>query len=163
MLRSGGKPECGICPIRYEPDTGPATEVNRCSNYDTMAEHSERPTFTEEDERVYDVAEPEPEDELGGRVEDEEPEHPSVLMSLVRSLMPGQELSRVTIPSWFLESRSLLEKFTDTMMHPQLLLRCVTAPATPDSHVSLPHRHGGTLDACLCLAGFPSLTTRLRG
>lgn len=36
--------------------------------------------------------------------------------------MPGQDLTRVTIPSFFLEPRSLLERMADTQMHPDLLL-----------------------------------------
>ncbi len=40
----------------------------------------------------------------------------------VKSLMPGQDLTRVTIPAFFLEPRSLLERMADTMMHPDLLL-----------------------------------------
>lgn len=36
--------------------------------------------------------------------------------------MPGQDLTRVTIPAFFLEPRSLLERMADTMMHPDLLL-----------------------------------------
>lgn len=35
--------------------------------------------------------------------------------------MPGQDLTRVLIPVFFLESRSLLEKFTDILMHVNLL------------------------------------------
>jgi hypothetical protein len=40
----------------------------------------------------------------------------------VRQLMPGQDLTRVTIPAFFLEPRSLLERMADTQMHPDLLL-----------------------------------------
>ena len=44
--------------------------------------------------------------------------------------MPGQDLTRVTIPSFFLEPRSLLERLADTLMHPDVLLRASQA-ATP--------------------------------
>ena len=44
--------------------------------------------------------------------------------------MPGQDLTRVTIPAFFLESRSLLERMADTQMHPDLLLG-VSAMADP--------------------------------
>lgn len=47
----------------------------------------------------------------------------------VKSLMPGQDLTRVTIPAFFLEPRSLLERMADTLMHPDLLLQ---AAATDD-------------------------------
>ena len=36
--------------------------------------------------------------------------------------MPGQDLTRVTIPTFFLEPRSLLERMADMLMHPELLL-----------------------------------------
>jgi oxysterol-binding protein-related protein 8 len=44
--------------------------------------------------------------------------------------MPGQDLTRVTIPAFFLEPRSLLERMADTMMHPELLIG-VSALADP--------------------------------
>jgi len=80
------------------------------------------PTFGPEDEGVLKACKPEAAKDLGGWVEEKEPEHPSVVMHMVRSLIPGQDLTRVTIPSWYLEKRSLLEKFTDVMMHPELAL-----------------------------------------
>ena len=61
---------------------------------------------------------------LGGTTE-EEPDHPSVLGHLIRQLRPGQDLTRVLIPSFFLEPRSLLEKMADVMMHPQLAIAYV--------------------------------------
>lgn len=39
--------------------------------------------------------------------------------------MPGQDLTRVTIPAFFLEPRSLLERMADTLMHPELLIAAV--------------------------------------
>ena len=71
---------------------------------------------------LFEKAQPDPEDELGGYVEENPPSHPTTLGHMVKSLMPGQDLTRVTIPSWFLEPRSLLEKMADTLMHPHLLL-----------------------------------------
>ena len=40
----------------------------------------------------------------------------------VKSLVPGQDLTRVTIPPFYLEPRSLLERMSDLLMHPDLLL-----------------------------------------
>ena len=48
----------------------------------------------------------------------------------VSSLMPGQDLTRVTIPTFFLEPRSLLERMADMLMHPELLLEAA-AQADP--------------------------------
>ena len=64
---------------------------------------------------------PEPEDILGGRPE-AEPPHSSVLKHMLKNLLPGQDLTRVLIPSFFLEPRSLLEKMTDLLMHPDLFV-----------------------------------------
>ena len=78
---------------------------------------------------------------LGGAHNTDELEHPSMMGHLVRSLMPGQDLTRVTIPSWFLESRSLLEKMADTLMHPDLLIQCVRQSAVhaePQAHAPPP-------------------------
>ena len=46
--------------------------------------------------------------------------------------MPGQDLTRVTIPAFFLEARSLLERMADTQMHPDLLLNVSTMPDPVD-------------------------------
>lgn len=62
---------------------------------------------------------------LGGGGDEVEPDHPSVLGHLIRQLSPFQDLTRVLIPSFFLEPRSLLEKMSDVMMHPQLVLEYV--------------------------------------
>lgn len=63
--------------------------------------------------------------------EDEEPlsaqtlecaPQPRLYTHLIRKLRPGQDLSKVLIPSCFLERRSLLEKFADAWLHVDLLL-----------------------------------------
>ena len=73
-------------------------------------------------EELYEKCIPDPDNTLGGMKDDVEPEHPSVIGHIVKSLMPGQDLTRVQIPSFFLESRSLLERMADMMMHPDLLV-----------------------------------------
>jgi Oxysterol-binding protein len=94
--------------------------------------HGEFPDpFAEHAPAVADtlaLAVPDPDHSLGGSVEDEEPEHPSVLGHLIRQLRPGQDLTRVLIPAFFLEPRSLLEKMADVMMHPQLITEYVWCP-----------------------------------
>jgi hypothetical protein len=81
-------------------------------------------------EALWDLAVPDPENTLGGIKDDVAPEHPSVIGHMVKSLMPGQDLTRVTIPAFFLEPRSLLERLADTLMHPDILLAAAKA-ATP--------------------------------
>jgi hypothetical protein len=88
-------------------------------------------------DELWAVCEPDAKHTLGGAHNTEDPEHPSTVGHMVRSLMPGQDLTRVTIPSWFLESRSLLEKMTDMMMHPQLLLPVATQATSEERMISL--------------------------
>lgn len=88
---------------------------------------------------LLDETVPDPEDTLGGKTGREEPPHPGLIRHILTSLRPGQDLTRVTIPSFFLEDRSLLEKLTDTMMHPDIILKCVPAAVPP---VSRPHHPG---------------------
>jgi len=73
-------------------------------------------------EALFDATVPDPSETLGGKTDDIEPDAPNVIMHVVKQLMPGQDLTRVTIPSFYLESRSLLEKLADVMMHPQLII-----------------------------------------
>lgn len=49
-------------------------------------------------------------------------------------MTPGQDLTRVTIPPWFLEPRSLLERWADVLMHPELLHGVFALP-TPEERI----------------------------
>ncbi len=49
---------------------------------------------------------------------DSEPK--SLLLSIISQLSVGMDLSRVTLPTFVLEPRSLLEKLSDFMSHGQL-------------------------------------------
>jgi hypothetical protein len=59
-------------------------------------------------------------DDDEAEVLDEKPKN--LIFHLVKQLTKGQDLTRVLIPTFFLEPRSLLEKFSDLMAHPHLLL-----------------------------------------
>lgn len=54
---------------------------------------------------------------------DEEPR--SILLGLISQLRKGMDLHRVTLPTFVLEPRSMLERITDFMSHPELILRFV--------------------------------------
>lgn len=54
----------------------------------------------------------------------------SVIMSLVRQIRPGMDLSKVVLPTHILEPRSFLEKLTDYFSHIELITEAVHA-ATP--------------------------------
>ncbi|CAK4031787.1 Oxysterol-binding 6 [Lecanosticta acicola] len=49
-------------------------------------------------------------------------EQGSVLSHIISQLRPGADLSRVTLPTFILEPRSMLERITNFMAHPETLL-----------------------------------------
>ncbi|KAL2417300.1 Oxysterol-binding protein-like protein OBPalpha [Exophiala dermatitidis] len=51
-----------------------------------------------------------------------EPEQGNVLSHIISQLRPGADLSRVTLPTFILEPRSMLERITNFMAHPDTLL-----------------------------------------
>ncbi|OIW34546.1 hypothetical protein CONLIGDRAFT_9937 [Coniochaeta ligniaria NRRL 30616] len=62
----------------------------------------------------------------GEQVEDDttvvEPDQGNVLMHIISQLRPGADLSRVVLPTFILEPRSMLERITNFMSHPEMLL-----------------------------------------
>ncbi|CAF9929295.1 MAG: hypothetical protein GOMPHAMPRED_005362 [Gomphillus americanus] len=61
----------------------------------------------------------------GGNSSDEEivePDQGNVLSHIISQLRPGADLSRVTLPTFILEPRSMLERITNFMAHPEALL-----------------------------------------
>lgn len=50
---------------------------------------------------------------------EEEPRN--LLLALVSQIRPGMDLSKITLPTFILEPRSMLEKLTDFMTHGELL------------------------------------------
>ncbi|KAJ1510203.1 hypothetical protein HMI54_001790 [Coelomomyces lativittatus] len=57
---------------------------------------------------------------------DEEPR--SILKSIIAQLTKGTDLHRVTLPTFVLEPRSMLERITDFMTHPDLIMRNLITP-----------------------------------
>lgn len=51
-----------------------------------------------------------------------EPDQGNVLMHIISQLRPGADLSRVVLPTFILEPRSMLERITNFMCHPEMLL-----------------------------------------
>uniref|UniRef100_A0A287BIQ4 Oxysterol-binding protein n=2 Tax=Sus scrofa TaxID=9823 RepID=A0A287BIQ4_PIG len=101
-----------------------------------------------EDEQTF-PSEPEPnsgpelvlsEDEKSDTEDQEETElgvmedQRSVILHLISQLKLGMDLTKVVLPTFILEKRSLLEMYADFMAHPDLLL-AVTAGATPQDRV----------------------------
>ncbi|KAJ3179446.1 hypothetical protein HDU85_004856 [Gaertneriomyces sp. JEL0708] len=57
---------------------------------------------------------------------DEEPK--SILLGIISQLRKGMDLSRVTLPTFVLEPRSMCERITDFMSHPSLIMKTPTKP-----------------------------------
>ncbi|OCK83393.1 putative oxysterol binding protein [Lepidopterella palustris CBS 459.81] len=75
------------------------------SNRSSADETRERgDSVTQEDETVVDS------------------EQGNMLMHIISQLRPGADLSRVTLPTFILEPRSMLERITNFMAHPETLL-----------------------------------------
>ncbi|KAL8343274.1 hypothetical protein RB598_004561 [Gaeumannomyces tritici] len=51
-----------------------------------------------------------------------EPDQGNVLTHIISQLRPGADLSRVVLPTFILEPRSMLERITNFMSHPEMLL-----------------------------------------
>lgn len=47
----------------------------------------------------------------------------SIILSLISQLRPGSDLSRITLPTFILERKSMLERITNTLQHPGMLSR----------------------------------------
>src|ERR1700738_4215879 len=50
----------------------------------------------------------------------------NILLHLISQLRPGMDLTRVTLPTFVLEPKSMLERITNFMQHPELLLEIPT-------------------------------------
>ncbi|XP_051881378.1 oxysterol-binding protein-related protein 11 isoform X2 [Pristis pectinata] len=82
-----------------------------------------------------------PDDETEDTVEDEEEddlevveEQRSVILHLLSQLKLGMDLTRVVLPTFILEKRSLLEMYADFMSHPDLFI-AITDGATPEERM----------------------------
>ena len=50
-------------------------------------------------------------------------EHGSVIMHLLSQVSIGMDLTKITLPTFILERRSLLEMYADFFAHPDLFVR----------------------------------------
>ncbi|KAF8977657.1 hypothetical protein BGZ46_007228, partial [Entomortierella lignicola] len=46
----------------------------------------------------------------------------SILMDIISQLSKGGDLHRITLPTFVLEPRSMLERITDFMSHPEIII-----------------------------------------
>ncbi|XP_072118195.1 oxysterol-binding protein-related protein 11 isoform X2 [Mobula birostris] len=82
-----------------------------------------------------------PDDEREDSIEDEEEdnlevveEQRSVILHLLSQLKLGMDLTRVVLPTFILEKRSLLEMYADFMSHPDLFI-AIADGATPEERM----------------------------
>lgn len=50
----------------------------------------------------------------------------NIILSLIGQLRPGSDLSRITLPTFILERKSMLERITNTLQHPQMLVEATS-------------------------------------
>ncbi|KAI0906913.1 Oxysterol-binding protein [Ustulina deusta] len=76
-----------------------------------------------------------------GEMEDDssvmEPDQGNVLTHIISQLRPGADLSRVVLPTFILEPRSMLERITNFMCHPEMLLSIPDLEDPVDRFVSV--------------------------
>ncbi|KAM3928769.1 oxysterol-binding protein-related protein 10 isoform 2-T2 [Leptodactylus fuscus] len=83
---------------------------------------------------------PEAEDELTDTEDNEEKDlgvmddQRSVILHLISQLKLGMDLTKVVLPTFILEKRSLLEMYANFMAHPDLFL-CIAAGTTPEERM----------------------------
>lgn len=58
----------------------------------------------------------------GNDVDEIDSENQSILMGIISQLRPGSDLTRITLPTFILEKKSMLERITNAFMTPQILL-----------------------------------------
>ncbi|KAK1148972.1 Oxysterol-binding protein OBPa [Aspergillus melleus] len=66
-----------------------------------------------------------------------EPDQGNVLSHIISQLRPGADLSRVVLPTFILEPRSMLERITNFMAHPETLLPMPTVDDPLERFVSV--------------------------
>ncbi|GLH14142.1 Oxysterol-binding protein [Gryllus bimaculatus] len=64
-------------------------------------------------------------------------EHKSVILHLLSQLKLGMDLTRVVLPTFILERRSLLEMFADCMGHPDLFVRITDEPSPKERMMAM--------------------------
>ncbi|GAA85462.1 oxysterol binding protein [Aspergillus luchuensis IFO 4308] len=84
--------------------------------------------------RSHDEPKAEP---VSGDDEIVEPDQGNVLSHIISQLRPGADLSRVVLPTFILEPRSMLERITNFMAHPETLLPMPTIDDPLERFVSV--------------------------
>ncbi|KAL7269999.1 Oxysterol-binding protein OBPa [Rhizina undulata] len=64
-------------------------------------------------------------------------EEKNMLLSIISQLRPGADLSRITLPTFILEPKSMLERITNFMQHPETLLPMSTVEDPTERFLSV--------------------------
>ncbi|OWT39054.1 oxysterol-binding protein family [Cryptococcus neoformans] len=62
-------------------------------------------------------------------------EEGNILMSIISQLRPGMDLSKIALPTFVLEPRSLLERITDFFSHPELIFGVGNDPDAKERYI----------------------------
>ncbi|KAH3679957.1 hypothetical protein WICMUC_000700 [Wickerhamomyces mucosus] len=61
----------------------------------------------------------------------------SILMGIITQLRPGMDLSRITLPTFILERKSMLERITNQLQQPELVLEAHAAKTPQDRFLNV--------------------------
>uniref|UniRef100_A0AC34QIA4 Oxysterol-binding protein n=1 Tax=Panagrolaimus sp. JU765 TaxID=591449 RepID=A0AC34QIA4_9BILA len=93
----------------------------------------EEPDWDDSNEDFDSIYQNNQESELG----DVQQQHGSVLMHLLSQVSVGMDLTKVTLPTFILERRSLLEMYADFFAHPDDFIKGVTTETPEDRMISV--------------------------
>ncbi|GIY25065.1 oxysterol-binding protein-related protein 11 [Caerostris darwini] len=113
--------------VEYKPEI---LKLNRSLSEHSTGSHRSRESSINIDPSG-EVSDNEEAEEKAASIEGE---RHSVIMNLMSQLKLGIDLTNVTLPSFMLEPRSLLEMFADSFRHPDLLVRICDC-STPESRM----------------------------
>uniref|UniRef100_A0A0R3RQD6 Oxysterol-binding protein n=1 Tax=Elaeophora elaphi TaxID=1147741 RepID=A0A0R3RQD6_9BILA len=74
-------------------------------------------------------------------------QHGSVLMHLLSQVSVGMDLTKVTLPTFILERRSLLEMYADFFAHPDAFISCVDISSPEERFISVVRYYMGAFYA----------------
>ncbi|XP_012991138.2 oxysterol-binding protein-related protein 10 isoform X2 [Esox lucius] len=114
----------GLTPVR-SAEPSPALKKKSCAH---CAEHPAGLDAISPTEEVTDMEDNEEEDL--GVLDDQR----SIILHLLSQLKLGMDLTRVVLPTFILEKRSLLEMYANFMAHPDMFLS-ITAGATAEERI----------------------------
>ncbi|XP_004834987.1 oxysterol-binding protein-related protein 11 [Heterocephalus glaber] len=117
-------------PFTAEQDKAvPVPEEQSAAESGLIALIAREPEDINSDEEVEDTCD-DKEDDLGA-VEEQR----SVILHLLSQLKLGMDLTRVVLPTFILEKRSLLEMYADFMSHPDLFIAITSGASAEDRMV----------------------------